>query len=73
MLQDEPENDLDVDTLRALEDAVNSFAGCSIPPHPQPCILESSSGHSAGYSNLSMVSVSKLRDGHHHFTRPLVS
>lgn len=26
-LQDEPENDLDVETLRALEDAINNFAG----------------------------------------------
>jgi ATPase subunit of ABC transporter with duplicated ATPase domains len=28
MLLDEPTNDLDVDTLRALEDALLSFAGC---------------------------------------------
>ncbi len=30
MLLDEPTNDLDVDTLRALEDAILSFAGCVV-------------------------------------------
>jgi sulfate-transporting ATPase len=30
MLLDEPTNDLDVDTLRALEDAINDFAGCAV-------------------------------------------
>jgi sulfate-transporting ATPase len=30
ILVDEPTNDLDVNTLRALEDAIESFAGCSI-------------------------------------------
>jgi len=28
MLLDEPSNDLDIDTLRALEDAILDFAGC---------------------------------------------
>ena len=28
LMLDEPTNDLDVDTLRALEDAINDFAGC---------------------------------------------
>ena len=27
---DEPTNDLDVDTLRALEDAIQQFVGCAI-------------------------------------------
>jgi ATP-binding cassette ChvD family protein len=30
LLLDEPSNDLDVDTLRALEDAVEAFSGCAV-------------------------------------------
>jgi ATPase subunit of ABC transporter with duplicated ATPase domains len=30
IMLDEPTNDLDVNTLRALEDALDSFAGCAI-------------------------------------------
>jgi ATPase subunit of ABC transporter with duplicated ATPase domains len=30
LLLDEPSNDLDVDTLRALEDAIDGFSGCAV-------------------------------------------
>jgi len=30
LLLDEPANDLDVDTLRALEEALQDFAGCAV-------------------------------------------
>ena len=30
LLLDEPSNDLDVETLRALEDAIENFAGCAV-------------------------------------------
>jgi ATPase subunit of ABC transporter with duplicated ATPase domains len=30
LLLDEPTNDLDVDTLRALEEAILNFAGCAV-------------------------------------------
>jgi ATPase subunit of ABC transporter with duplicated ATPase domains len=30
LLLDEPTNDLDVNTLRSLEDAIDNFAGCAV-------------------------------------------
>ena len=38
LLLDEPTNDLDVDTLRALEEALEDFAGCAVIITPRPLV-----------------------------------
>ena len=38
ILLDEPTNDLDVDTLRALEEALIEFAGCAVIISPRPLV-----------------------------------
>ncbi len=38
LLLDEPTNDLDVDTLRALEEALEDYAGCAVIISPRPLV-----------------------------------
>ena len=45
LLLDEPTNDLDVDTLRALETALEEFAGCAVIISHDSWFLESNATH----------------------------
>ena len=38
LLLDEPTNDLDVNTMRALEEALENFAGCAVVITPRPLV-----------------------------------
>lgn len=60
MLLDEPTNDLDVDTLRALEDAINDFAGCAVIISHDRWFLDRLATHILAFEGDSQVGL-----GHH--------
>jgi energy-dependent translational throttle protein EttA len=55
MLLDEPTNDLDVDTLRALEDALLEFAGCVLVISHDRWFLDRISTHTLAFEGDSRV------------------
>ncbi|MBI4475624.1 MAG: energy-dependent translational throttle protein EttA [Acidobacteria bacterium] len=55
LLLDEPANDLDVDTLRALEEAVLSFAGCAIVVSHDRWLLDRIATHILAFEGDSSV------------------
>ena len=55
LLLDEPTNDLDVDTLRALEDALLSFAGCAVVISHDRWFLDRIATHMLAFEGLSRV------------------
>src|SRR5881409_3271741 len=55
LLLDEPTNDLDVDTLRALEDALLSFAGCAVVSSHDRWFLDRIATHILAFEGDSQV------------------
>jgi len=55
LLLDEPTNDLDVDTLRALEDALLSFAGCAVVISHDRWFLDRIATHVLAFEGESVV------------------
>ncbi|HET8929105.1 MAG TPA: energy-dependent translational throttle protein EttA [Acidimicrobiales bacterium] len=55
LLLDEPSNDLDVDTLRALEDGLESFAGCAVVISHDRWFLDRIATHILAFEGDSMV------------------
>ncbi len=55
LLLDEPTNDLDVDTLRALEDALLAFAGCAVVISHDRWFLDRIATHMLGFEGESRV------------------
>jgi ATP-binding cassette ChvD family protein len=55
LLLDEPTNDLDVDTLRALEDALLSFAGCAVVISHDRWFLDRIATHMLAFEGNSQV------------------
>src|SRR2546426_2926934 len=55
LLLDEPTNDLDVDTLRALEDALVEFAGCAVVISHDRWFLDRIATHTLAFESDSRV------------------
>jgi energy-dependent translational throttle protein EttA len=55
LLLDEPTNDLDVDTLRALEEAISEFAGCAIIISHDRWFLDRIATHILAFEGMSHV------------------
>ena len=55
LLLDEPTNDLDVDTLRALEEALNDFAGCAVVISHDRWFLDRIATHMLAFESDSQV------------------
>jgi len=55
ILLDEPTNDLDVNTLRALEEALEAFAGCAIVVSHDRWFLDRISTHILAFEGNSQV------------------
>ena len=55
LLLDEPTNDLDVDTLRALEDALDTFAGCAVIISHDRWFLDRIATHIIAFEGMSQV------------------
>ena len=55
LLLDEPTNDLDVETLRALEDAIENFAGCVIVISHDRWFLDRLATHMLAFEGNSQV------------------
>jgi ATP-binding cassette ChvD family protein len=55
LLLDEPTNDLDVDTLRALEEALVSFAGCAVVISHDRWFLDRIATHMLAFEGMSQV------------------
>ncbi len=55
LLLDEPTNDLDVDTLRALEEALLSFAGCAVVISHDRWFLDRTATHILAFEGDSRV------------------
>jgi len=55
LLLDEPTNDLDVDTLRALEEAITNFAGCVVVVSHDRWFLDRIATHILAFEGDSVV------------------